>query len=88
MVKATAFHFSIATTPLWTHLVIWRIIPLAQHFVYSFSHEIRAGGQPFRVFHLDKLSQWDDTTLESQRRVTGFAFEGARSFVFFEGSGF
>jgi hypothetical protein len=48
----------------------------------------RPGGQPFRVFPLDELSQWDDTTLVRQRRVTGLAFQGARLFVFFEGSGF
>ena len=51
MIKATAFHFSIANTPLRTHLVVRRIILLAQHFVYPYFHEVRrvlceAAGRP------------------------------------------
>jgi hypothetical protein len=42
-----------------------------------------AGGRPFRVSSIEVLSQLDDTTPVTQRRVTGLAFQGPRSFPVF-----
>jgi hypothetical protein len=49
----------------------------------------KMGGWPTHSrFFVHERSRLDDTTPVRQRRVTGLAFQGARSFRFLEGSGF
>jgi hypothetical protein len=48
----------------------------------------QAGGKPFPYFSFGEGSRLDDITpVRQQRRVTGFAFRGARPFAFLEGGG-